>query len=47
VTAADDLDGADLSVMHRRTGKSGFPRRPFPGSFRPMRERPGGARHRL
>jgi hypothetical protein len=27
--------------MHRRTGESGFPRAPFPGSFRLMRERPG------
>jgi hypothetical protein len=33
--------------MHRRTGESGFPRASFPGSFRLMRERPGGARHRL
>jgi hypothetical protein len=31
--------------MHRRSGESGFPRAPFPGSFRLMRERPGGARH--
>src|SRR5258708_1000752 len=33
--------------MHRRTGESGFPRRPFPGSFRLMRECPGGALHPL
>jgi hypothetical protein len=33
--------------MHRRTGESRFPRRPFPGSFRLMRERFGRARHRL
>jgi hypothetical protein len=44
---ARDRRRADQSVMHRRTGESGFPRGAFPGSFRLMRERPGGALHRL